>query len=313
MSIVNVVALSTEKAFFTTLRRYPPGPVLDFLIAAREHELETGFREEWLQQSKAHRELLADTITQRQGPLAARDIALRYEEFRLRVRPLLLVLMTLYMNSDGFLDDRVTIENRELLVRSQRTGRPLVLAGTHFGLYVGLGIALATLGHRVTGVLANYEKPLIGDLLETYCPKGRANLTLVSVPDRWVLVRCRNALRRGDHVTIGMEASEAETPPKVILEFLGHQVRAPEGPAYLASVTGADLVLAASICREGPSRARLILDDPIRVERGRQGVAAGITKLWQRLEYYVSTYPDQWVGWELMPNKMMVTPSGEPV
>ena len=195
MSIVNTVALSTEKPFFNTLRRYPPGPVLDFLTAAREHELDSGFREEWLQQSKAHRELLADTITQRQGPLAARDIALRYEEFRLRVRPLLLVLMTLYMNSDGFLHDRVIIENRELLVRSQRTGRPLVLAGTHFGLYVGLGIALATLGHRVTGVLARYEKPLIDDLLETYCPKGRANLTLVSVPDRWVLVRCRNALR----------------------------------------------------------------------------------------------------------------------
>jgi lauroyl/myristoyl acyltransferase len=129
------------------------------------------------------------------------------------------------------------------------------------------------------------------------------------VPDRLVLLKCREALRAGHVVCIYIEASASDVPPRTVLPFLGHAVKSPEGPALIASLTERPLIPALILHQPG-YRFRIVLDEPIRVGRETGGIEAGLRVLWARLESWVKQYPEQWVGWEFFSQQMCAEVAG---
>lgn len=299
VNALTIPALDQEADSFKALRRYPPDLVRQLLVQSQRRELAAGLREQWVQQNRDQFCLLRSTVAERTtlNPDATVEA---YLDYRLLLRPLAYAMLALYGQDREFSESYTAFENEAALSRLHQEGRGAIVAGRHFGPHSAIAFILASRGYRVTGVMPREEAGLFERLRQSYCPALKDRTTILTVPDRSLLFKCRAKLRQGEVIVMFMEFSKSDAPARTQVQFLGRTLPAPEGPAFLAAVTGAALI-PARVLHQGEDSLRVVFDDPMTVApRRRGGLECVAQRLWSDLEHQVLAQPEQWLGWEVL-------------
>ena len=99
------------------------------------------------------------------------------------------------------------------------------------------------------------------------------------------------SLRRGEIVAIQGDRSFGAAAERV--DLFGAPVDLPAGPFLLAQASGAPIV-AVSVPIQGHSRYRIVLDGPLRVGPGPEGMRAAVKEFARMIERFVGAWPTQW-------------------
>ena len=190
------------------------------------------------------------------------------------------------------IDNFIRIENAGILEGELKKGRGVILLTAHFGNWEML--ALTT---RVKG----YPGSAIGRRL--YFHKYDQYLNhLRKIHDVNVIYRDQSprsilkVLRAGK--IIGMLADQdVDSVEGVFVDFFGRPAYTPIGPAALAMASGASIVPAFMVRREGDKHV-MVIDKPVEIADtgNKEADLLTNTKRWSDIvESYIRRYPDQWV------------------
>ena len=168
-------------------------------------------------------------------------------------------------------------------------GRGLIVLTIHLGNWE-VGMAhVASLGSPVNVVLRQEDSeasPFEAGAL------AREGVRIVSAGESvWNGLELLLALRRGEIVAI-----QGDRPFGTLIErvdLFGAPVDLPAGPFLLAQVSGSP-VLAVSMVIHGHSRYRVVLEGPLHVAPGPEGVRAAVEAFARMIERFVGAWPTQW-------------------
>lgn len=168
-------------------------------------------------------------------------------------------------------------------------GRGLIVLTIHLGNWE-VGMAhVASLGSPVNVVLRQEDSeasPFEAGAL------AREGVRIVSAGESaWNGLDLLLALRRGEIVAI-----QGDRPFGTLIErvdLFGAPVDLPSGPFRLAQVSGSP-ILAVSMPIRGHSRYRVVLEGPLRVGPGQEGVRAAVEAFARMIERFVGAWPTQW-------------------
>ncbi len=141
------------------------------------------------------------------------------------------------------LDKKVIFHGRENLDQALATGRGVVFALPHIGNWEILGAAIAHAGYPLNSFYMAQKEDELGSLLDHF--RSYSGIRLHD-RDRGG-VKALKALRNGE--ILGMIADQDGSNQGVYLDFLGHFVSIPAGPANWSLKTGALVVPLYSIRR----------------------------------------------------------------
>jgi len=168
-------------------------------------------------------------------------------------------------------------------------GKGLIVLTLHLGNWE-MGLAhLAGVGPPVNVVL----RPEDGDASH-FEEEARRKAGVRVVPageSAWNGLDLLLSLRRGEIVAI--QGDRPFGPLRERVRLFDAPVDLPAGPFVLAQASGAP-VLAVCVPIRGHFRYRVILDGPLRVGPGGDGVRAAVEVYARILERFVSAYPTQW-------------------
>jgi KDO2-lipid IV(A) lauroyltransferase len=134
------------------------------------------------------------------------------------------------------LDRRVPLGSREGLDAAVKEGRGVILALPHIGNWEILGASLAHSGYRINSFFLSQKEDELGGLLDHF--RSYSGIILHD-RDRGG-VKALKGLRSGE--LLGMIADQDGANNGVYMDFLGHWVSMPAGPANWSLKTGAPLV-----------------------------------------------------------------------
>jgi len=168
-------------------------------------------------------------------------------------------------------------------------GRGVIVLNLHLGNWE-VGMAhVASLGSPVNVVLRQEESE--ASPFEAGA-RARAGVRIVAAGESaWNGLELLLALKRGEIV-----AMQGDRPFGTLIErvdLFGAPVDLPAGAFLLAQVSGSP-ILAVSMVIRGHSRYRVLLDGPLRVGPGPEGVRAGVEAFARMIERFVGAWPTQW-------------------
>ena len=168
-------------------------------------------------------------------------------------------------------------------------GKGLIVLTLHLGNWE-MGLAhLAGMGYRVNVVLRPEDSE--GAVYEQEA-RRRAGVRVVPAGgSAWNGLDLLLCLRRGEIVAI--QGDRPFGPAREPMPLFGAPVDLPSGPFVLAQTSGAP-ILAVCVPIRGHFRYRILLDGPIRVGPGPDGVRAAVGTFARMVEGFVSTFPTQW-------------------
>jgi lauroyl/myristoyl acyltransferase len=101
-----------------------------------------------------------------------------------------------------------------------------------------------------------------------------------------------------------LELSPVEFAKTTGVKFLDWTIQVPNGIAYLGAATGRSIVPAV-LARETALRFRLRFGGPLPPPaRDRASIYQSRQQLYHALEEHVLRFPEQWIGWPLLPSHM---------
>jgi KDO2-lipid IV(A) lauroyltransferase len=185
----------------------------------------------------------------------------------------------------------VISEGQEHLVAALAAGKGVIVALPHLGSWEWGGAFLARLGMPMLAVAEVLDPP---ELFEWFAQKRREiGIEIAPLDERAGAVLLAR-LRAGG--VVGLLCDRDIQGNGVEVEFFGHRVTLPAGPATLALRTGAALVVAA--CYAGPGLDHHAIVRPaLEIERqGRLGAdVARVTQMIAvELEELIRRAPEQW-------------------
>ncbi len=185
----------------------------------------------------------------------------------------------------------VISEGQEHLVAALAAGKGVIVALPHLGSWEWGGAFLARLGMPMLAVAEVLEPP---ELFDWFAQKRREiGIEIAPLDERAGAVLLAR-LRAGG--VVGLLCDRDIQGNGVEVEFFGHRVTLPAGPATLALRTGAALVVAA--CYAGPGLDHHAIVRPaLEIERqGRLGAdVARVTQMIAvELEELIRRAPEQW-------------------
>ncbi len=168
-------------------------------------------------------------------------------------------------------------------------GKGLIVLTLHLGNWeMGL-MHLAGVGRPVSVVLRPEDSEAAPFEDEA---RGRAGVRVVPAGESaWNGLDLLLALRRGEIVAI--QGDRPFGPLKQRVRLFGAPVDLPAGPFVLAQASGAP-ILAVCVPIRGHFRYRIVVDGPLRVGPGAEGVREAVEAFTRILERFVSDYPTQW-------------------
>lgn len=144
------------------------------------------------------------------------------------------------------LAEKITFNGRENLDNAVSRGRGVIMALPHIGNWEVLGAAIAHAGYKLNSFYLSQKEDEIGGLLDHF--RSYSGIILHD-RDRGG-VKALKALRSGE--LLGMIADQDGANNGVYMDFLGHWVSMPAGPANWSLKTGAALLPLYSL-RQGSS------------------------------------------------------------
>jgi KDO2-lipid IV(A) lauroyltransferase len=172
-----------------------------------------------------------------------------------------------------------------------RTGG-VIGVSAHFGNFEPAAIWLATHGLRWLAPVERIEPPELFAYLRSRRGAGSVGGEMVPPPSgRRVL----SALRHGEVVAIAADRDVLGSGREV--SFFGHPARVPDGPATLAVLTGAPVVVG-TLRRTAPNRFAARTDLVAWTPTGNRGadVAALTQRITDVLADHIARAPEQWWG-----------------
>lgn len=133
----------------------------------------------------------------------------------------------------SFLQQRVILHGREIIDRELAKGRGVILVLPHIGNWELLGAAIVKAGYPLNSFYLSQKEDEIGGLLDHF--RDYSGIILHD-RDRGG-VKALRALRKGE--ILGMIGDQDGSRNGVYLDFLGHWVSMPAGPANWSLKTGA--------------------------------------------------------------------------
>jgi KDO2-lipid IV(A) lauroyltransferase len=190
------------------------------------------------------------------------------------------------------------------LIRSEvARGQGVLLLGVHMS---NLNLALLALGgYDLPAQVLSLDAPIGGfGLLDSL--RRDAGLDVTPVSPRSLRVAIRR-LRSGGLVVTGADRPVPGDGP--LVEFFGQPACLPLGPARLALMTGAAVMVGA--CHHSPERGYVLeFTDPIDVVRTgdrEADIVGSARRIAEAMESFVRAYPEQW----MMFHRVWPEPSGE--
>lgn len=184
------------------------------------------------------------------------------------------------------------IEGVEHYQAARRLGKGAILVTAHLGSFE-LGVAaLLDREQRIHVVFRRDEFPRFERLRSRL--RARLGVTEAAVNEGWpVWMRLRDALAADEVVMIQGDRVMPGQRGAVVPFQTGH-IRMPTGPVKLALASGAPLIPVFAV-RTGLHRARIVIDEAIRVEPGREGMQAALAALARAIARQVAAHPEQWL------------------
>ena len=178
---------------------------------------------------------------------------------------------------------------RPLIETLLREEKGLIVLTLHLGNWeMGL-LHLASLGRPVSVVLRPEDSEAAPFEEEA---RRRAGARIVPVGESaWNGIDLLLTLRRGEIVAI--QGDRVFGPLCERAPLFGADVDLPSGPFALAQASGAP-ILVVCVPILGHSRYRIVVDGPLRVGPGREGVRTAVESFARIVERIVADYPTQW-------------------
>jgi KDO2-lipid IV(A) lauroyltransferase len=147
-----------------------------------------------------------------------------------------LELLQYPMVSEELLRDRFNFVGTENLDNALKKGKGVILALPHLGNWELLGAAIAHRGYKLNSFFLSQKEDELGNILDYF--RSFSGIVLHD-RDRGG-IKALKALRNGE--SLGMIADQDGANNGVYMNFLGHWVSMPAGPANWSLKTGAELV-----------------------------------------------------------------------
>ncbi len=187
---------------------------------------------------------------------------------------------------------RIDIESPVEVRDALDGGRPIVLAGMHFG---AIELPVVVVSHLVGHLVTAPMETVADDTLQRWFMDSRSRVGVNIIPIRNARRVMLRDLRSGR--SVGMVADRDLTGTGILVPFFGHPAPIAAGPALLAIETGVPVYAgAARRTRDGRYRGRLIrVPEPGAGSRRERVVAltAGIAAAFESL---LADAPEQWWG-----------------
>lgn len=189
--------------------------------------------------------------------------------------------------------DRVRCKDENILQKSIKRKRGIILITGHIGNWEYLATWIAQRGYNLTVLARDNPVPAFDRLLTSirhksgYHPLNRGTVGAAKESLR--------VLRRGD--ILGLLIDQDTKVDGVFVDFFGRPAWTPVGAASLALKTGADVIVT-YIIRDQDDRHQIFFSEPVVMEQTQDkkqdnyNLTALLTK---KLEKIITDYPDHWV------------------
>ena len=190
---------------------------------------------------------------------------------------------------------RMSVDGREHLDAGLAAGRGVIMAAPHMGSWDMGGSFAGSMGYRMSTVATRFPGSLDAAVAET-----RQTLGLRVIPlERSAVKAIAGELAANAVVAL---LCDLQHGPGVEVEFFGHRVQVPPGPAVFAAKTGA-VLLPACVWRSGPGRYHVHIEPPLEpVRSGKAGTQDLMQRIVTRFEGFIRPRPDQWYAFRPMFN-----------
>ena len=145
-------------------------------------------------------------------------------------------IMRLPAMTEEELKQKVTFHGEENLQKALKKGRGVILALPHIGNWELFGAAIAAKGYKLNSFYLAQKEDELGGLLDYFRSFSKMRM---HDRDRGG-IKALKALKKGE--ILGMVTDQDGANQGVYLDFLGHFVSLPAGPANWSLKTGAELV-----------------------------------------------------------------------
>ena len=169
---------------------------------------------------------------------------------------------------------------------------PTVLVSAHLGNFEPFGAYLAAHGLQAVAPVEEIQPP---ELFEFLRARRGASRGVDVVPLSKARRPMLNALRAGG--VVGLVAERDLSGSGLRVDFFGHAVTIPEGPATLAVMTGASVIVGRCL-RTGPDRFTVSGEQIAWSPSGdrRADIESLTRRIGQRMEADIAVAPEQWFG-----------------
>jgi KDO2-lipid IV(A) lauroyltransferase len=178
----------------------------------------------------------------------------------------------------------------ERLVAAHEEGNGVILVTLHLGNYDLVGQLLALRGYALTVPVEHMRPPALYDFLT----RERRSQGINTVPVEQAPRALLRAIRAGEMVAIAGDRAAAGR--RVEVQLFGHTAALPRGPVSLARRTGAPVIVACGVRRDGGYRG--IVSDQVPIQRTGDAEAddrENAQRLAGVFEDVISRFPDQWL------------------
>ena len=185
----------------------------------------------------------------------------------------------------------VNVEGWERLQRCLTLGNGVILLGLHLGNFDIVGQIVAARGLTMTVPVEEMEPAALFRRIQTLRQSLGINTVPLSAGPRPLLA----ALKRNEIVGILCDRNTSDSG--VAVRFFGRTAIVSKGPAWLASLSDAPVLMGVGI-RQSDDRFRGFVSGPLPIKRSgnrREDHRANAQTVISAAESWIGQYPDQWL------------------
>jgi len=189
-----------------------------------------------------------------------------------------------------FIQENLTVENREYLNEALSGGKGAILVSLHIGNWEMGGAVIGSWGYPLSAIVLEHTSPRINDF---FVNKRTIN-GVRSIPVNNSVKECLRVLKRNEFLAIVGDKDYTASGARV--KFFGREAFLPKGPAVFALRTGAPII-SCILVREENDKFRFIFEKPEtpvlagEYEKDIEILMRGYLKIFEK---HIRERPDQW-------------------
>ncbi len=205
--------------------------------------------------------------------------------------------------NDKYIERYIKIENIENFWKAYKENKGIIFLTAHFGNWELSGIVSSLKGFPLYVLAREQRMKRLNELINRLRESKGLKVVRKGITTRYIV----KALHEGK--IIGMVADQDAGKNGMIADFFGRPVSTVSGPYRFASKTGAVILPAFMVRIKGPYH-KLVIEEPLKIEREIKNLLPFIQRYNNLLQSYVRKYYDQWLWlhrrWKSTPLKKIV-------